>query len=188
MAEPPTQRPPVTCYVGVGSNIEPQVHVPAALEGLLSRMEVTGSSTFYRTAPAGRPEQADYVNGVWAVRTHLAPGPLKALLRELEVRLGRRRTADRFASRTIDLDLLLHGDTVRVGGGLDLPDPDVRHRAFVAVPLLELAPELRLPDTGEPLARVVDRLGTDGLEALEALEALTAALRTRLATASGSAR
>ena len=175
----------MTCYVGVGSNIEPELHVLAALDRLLVRVEVTGSSTFYWTAPVGRPAQTPYVNGVWAVRSGLGPRPLKELLWELEAEQGRRRTEDRFASRTLDLDLLLHGDTVCRGEGLTLPDPDVRRRDYVAVPLLELAPELVLPDTGEPLGQVVARLGTDGLEPLKAF---TATLRTRLATAFGSAR
>ncbi len=68
--------------------------------------------------------------------------------------LGRRRTADRHARRTIDLDLLILGDLVVDDERFRLPDPDIRVRPFIALPLLELAPDLVLPDTGEWLSQV----------------------------------
>lgn len=137
-------------FVAVGSNIEPAVHVCRALRLLIRRVRVDGVSTFYRTAALGRAGQADFVNGVWALRTELAPRQLKEeILRDIERRLGRRRSADKHADRPIDLDLVLYG--ALVSPELGLPDPEIRTRNFVALPLLELEPEQVLPDTGERL-------------------------------------
>jgi 2-amino-4-hydroxy-6-hydroxymethyldihydropteridine diphosphokinase len=163
-------------YVGVGSNIEPDVHVPAALALLAERLTVTGVSMFYRTAPVARCEQPPFANGVFGIRTALGPGAVKGLLLEIEASLGRRRSADRHAARPIDLDLLVLGEHVG-SEGLTLPDPDIRRRAFVALPLHELAPDLVLPDTGEPLATVAR---TFAETELEPDASLTATLRAQL--------
>lgn len=166
-----------TVYVGVGSNLEPETNVPAALDHLAEVIVLTGVSTFYRTAPLEGRDQPAFWNGVVAGRTDLEPTALKALLTTIEVLFGRCRTGDRYASRTLDLDLLLHGDRVLDRAGLRLPDPDVRVRPFLAWPLLELAPDLRLPGTGERLADVAAHLPREGLAPLDAV---TASLRGRL--------
>jgi 2-amino-4-hydroxy-6-hydroxymethyldihydropteridine diphosphokinase len=145
-------------FVGVGSNIDPAVHVPRALARLDRGVGLLGLSTFYRTPAIGRPEDPPFVNGVVEVRDVLAPAPLKALLARIEEDEGRRRGADRWAPRTIDLDLLLHGDTVSVALGLPLPHPDVARRRFVALSLLELAPQLELPGSGGRLSAVAEAL------------------------------
>ena len=89
------------------------------------------------------------------------------ILRDIETELGRTRGADRYAARPIDLDLAVYGDAAIDEPDLRIPDPDIRERPFVAVPLLELAPNLVMPDSGESLASLsVARLG-DGLEAAE---------------------
>jgi 2-amino-4-hydroxy-6-hydroxymethyldihydropteridine diphosphokinase len=168
----------VAAYVAVGSNIRPEEHIPAALDRLQRALRVTASSTFYRTAALDRPADPDFLNGVWRVETDLAPRSLKDnVLRCIENELGRVRSPDRYAPRTLDLDLLLHGNAVIAEPGLRLPDPDIRTRAFLAVPLLELAPALVLPDTGEPLASLpVARART----ALAPDERLTKLLRERI--------
>lgn len=167
-----------TVYIAVGSNIDPERHIPAALSRLHRRLTVTAVSTFYQTAPLGRPEQDPYVNGVIQVRTGLEPRELKfGVLRPLEAELGRRRGPDRLASREIDLDLVLHGDRVLSEPDLALPDPDLRERAFIAVPLVELAPDLTLPDTGERLAELAVVRAFQGLCPLPGL---TATLRAQL--------
>ena len=143
-------------FVSVGANIDPERNVVEALRLLGRRVCVIGVSTFYRTEAIGRPPPQDFLNGVWKVATNVSPRALKFdILRDIERRLGRLRTADRYAARTIDLDVILHGDAVIDEPDLHIPDPDIRTRAFVAVPLLELAPDLRLPDTGEALATLV---------------------------------
>jgi 2-amino-4-hydroxy-6-hydroxymethyldihydropteridine diphosphokinase len=143
----------VEAFIAVGSNIEPMRNVPAALELLLEAVRVTTVSTMYRTAPLGRPEQPPFVNGVWRIETTLGARELKfTVLRGIEARLGRVRTDDAYAARPIDLDIAVFGEAVIDEPDLVVPDPDIRQRPFLAVPLLELAPGLRLPGTGTLLA------------------------------------
>lgn len=145
-------------FVGVGSSVDPGVHVPRALERLDGAVGVVAVSTFYVTPALGRPSDPPFVNGVVEVRGALPPAALKDLLRRIEDAEGRRRGGDRFGTRTIDLDLLLHGDAVSGAPGLTLPHPDVLRRRFVALPLLELAPDLELPGSRARLSGIVDRM------------------------------
>ncbi len=167
-------------FVGVGSNVDAELHVPLALAHLDDAVGLLRVSTFYATPPVARPDDPPFVNGVVEVRDTLAAAPLKAMLGRIEAGEGRRRASDRFARRTIDLDLLLHGDAVSTAP--PLPHPDVAARRFVAVPLLELAPELRLPGPGLPLAAIVEALPP---YPMQALPELTRRLRERLADGHG---
>lgn len=166
---------PVTAYLSVGSNIEPERNVPAALEMLMALAQVTGISTFYRTRALNRPELPPFVNGVWRVITTTAPRALKYnVLREIEAALGRMRSGDPWGSRTMDLDILLYDDMEIREEGLILPDPDILERPFLAIPLVELDPEIRLPGHTEPLrAHPIARLS----EGMEPLLELTQLLR-----------
>ncbi len=163
--ETPTGR----AFVGVGSNLEPEENVRGALQ-LLARnpgVRVAGISTFYRTKALpgpGAPDDSaagdpDYLNGVLELRTELAPERLIGLLEGVEEACGRTRTENKYAPRTMDLDLLLY--LVRDPAGGSNPDaefravlpphPEIRTRPFVAIPLLELAPELTLPPDDTPI-------------------------------------
>jgi 2-amino-4-hydroxy-6-hydroxymethyldihydropteridine diphosphokinase len=155
-------------FVGVGSNVDPEVHVRRALLRLHEAVGVLGVSTFYATPALGRPSDPPFVNGVVEVGDRLAPGALKELLSRIEEAEGRRRSGDRFAPRPVDLDLLLHGDAVSIAPGL-LPHPDVEGRRFVALPLLELAPGLVLPGSGLRLASLVETLPAHPMEPLREL-------------------
>ena len=125
-------------FISVGSNIEPEQNIVAALKLLTARTDVTGSSTFYRTEPVGRTDQPMFVNGAWLIRTHLEPVLVQEqLLRPVEQMLDRRRTEDKFASRTIDLDLVLYDDLMCNEPNVRLPHPDIA-RPFVYSPILEL--------------------------------------------------
>ena len=140
-------------FIAVGSNVDPLVQIPEALRLLAERVTVRAVSTFYQTKAIARPEQSDYRNGMFKIQADVSPMNLKMnVLRDIENKLDRVRTKDPLAARTIDLDVVLFGNLVIDEDGLRLPAPDVRERAFVAVPLLELAPDLLMPDTGEPLA------------------------------------
>jgi 2-amino-4-hydroxy-6-hydroxymethyldihydropteridine diphosphokinase len=155
----------VIAYVAVGSNIEPRRNVPAAVEMLCRQVEVCGVSTFYRTpavGPDGQPRAVrpdsrragdeDFLNGVLAVRTARPARELKfQVLRAIEDRLARVRSADKYAPRTIDLDVVLYGQAVIDEPDLRIPARDL-DRPFVALPLLELAPDLVLPRTRQVLA------------------------------------
>lgn len=133
---------PSVAFISVGTNIEPLQHVRAALAALQRRARVVSSSTFYRTEPIGRPDQPWFINGVWRIETDVAASCVKArLLEPIEMQLGRRRTCDRFAARTIDLDLVLYNDLAVNESALTLPHPDLR-RPFVYVPVVELLDEM----------------------------------------------
>ena len=165
-------------FVGVGSNLGPEKNVTHGLRLLHAELGVRGVSTFYRTPALDRPQDPPYANGVVEVGDALGPLDLKVLLERLERTLGREPTEDRYAPRTLDLDLLLHGDRVLSSDAMTLPHPDIRTRAFVAIPLLELAPDLVLPDSGLPLRSIVDSLPP---YPMEPLRDLTRRLRAEVA-------
>ncbi len=144
-----------TAYIGVGSNVAPEENVPKALDLLKGIARVTASSRFYATEPIGRPDQAPYANGVVRIETDIEPFEIKERLRAIESILGRKRTPDRFAPRTIDLDLLLYGSRVIAEAGLVVPSPEILSRRFVGYPLLEIEPGLVLPGTGRPLRELL---------------------------------
>lgn len=154
----------VDVYIAVGSNIQPEYHIPEALRLLQDYVRVTDCSTFYRTPAIDRPDQPDYRNGVFKARTDIPARTLKFnILRMIEQQLGRVRSGDDYAPRTIDLDIALYGDHRIDEPGLRVPDPAIRHRAFLAGPLLELDPELVLADTGRPLREVPTAYETSSL-------------------------
>lgn len=150
-------------YVGVGSNVEPERNILSALMLLLPE-GLASVSTVYRTEPVGAPGQPRFYNCVAELFTGRPPVELKySVLRRIEEKLGRRRNADRYSPRQIDLDLIVYGSIETNSDGLTLPDPDIFKRAFLAIPLLELAPDLILP--GEiNLRDVAEKLGPGGME------------------------
>jgi len=116
-------------YLAVGANLEPWKNIPAALARLAESMAITGVSTFYCTPALNRPEQPDYLNGVVAVACSMTPRSLKfEILRPIEVLLGRTRSADKYAARPIDLDILIFGDLIVNEPDLRIPDPDLSER------------------------------------------------------------
>lgn len=166
-------------YIGVGANINPRENVREALRQLKHAVRIVGISTFYRTAPLGRPEQPPFINGVIAVETELPPLVLKSsVLRRIEEALGRQRRTDKYAARPIDLDMLVYDALVQVTEELVLPDPDITQRAFLAIPLCELAPELVLPDTGRCIREIA---ASFAVHTMEPLMAYTEELRKEIA-------
>jgi 2-amino-4-hydroxy-6-hydroxymethyldihydropteridine diphosphokinase len=128
------------------------------LDGL-GDTRVVAASSVYETAAVGGPAQGDYLNQVVALDTSLAPHRLLNALQEIEKSLGRRRTV-RWGPRTLDLDLLLYGESEIDDEELIVPHPRMEERRFVLEPLAELAPELRLPSgrsAREALALVRDQ-------------------------------
>jgi 2-amino-4-hydroxy-6-hydroxymethyldihydropteridine diphosphokinase len=156
-------------YVGLGSNLDdPPAQLRVAFDAL-SRIPATrlvARSALYRNPPLGPADQPDYVNAVAALLTTLEPAELLNALRRIEAAQGRQRGGPRWGPRTIDLDLLLHGQACLDGESLVLPHPGLVDRAFVLVPLAEIAPGLRLPGGAsiERLAAAVDRSGLSRLE------------------------
>ncbi len=154
----------VGAFIGVGSNIQPEHNIADALARLSKHVDITGISSFYKTAPLLRENQNDYLNGVWQINTLIPPKELKfSVLRTIEKELHRNRESDEYAPRTIDLDLLLYGDMVIQEDNLTIPDPDICKRSFIAFPLSELNPALVMPDTKQLLIDIINALSKDNM-------------------------
>ena len=137
-------------YVALGANLaDPTTQVRAALTALteLPQSRLLRASSLYRTAPVGIAHQPDFINAVAALETTLSPHELLAALFAIEAAFGRRRDYHH-APRTLDLDLLLYDDQVIDSPQLTLPHPRLHLRAFVIAPLLEIAPDCRIPGRG----------------------------------------
>ena len=141
--------------IGLGANLPSDVGEPrATLEAALAELEregvrVVARSRWYRSAPVPRADQPDYVNAVASVETALNPRDLLALLHRIEKKYGRVRGAPN-AARALDLDLLAYRDRVSEGGegAPILPHPRLHERAFVLLPLADIAPAWRHPRLG----------------------------------------
>jgi dihydroneopterin aldolase/2-amino-4-hydroxy-6-hydroxymethyldihydropteridine diphosphokinase len=162
-------------FVGIGSNVDPVENVEKAIRLLSASQQVRGISTVYLTEAVGSPGQPPYYNCVVEIETEVMPAELKQqVLRRIEKELGRIRSSDRYAARTIDLDLILYGQLVMTAEGLTLPDPDIVRRPFLAVPLHELAPDLKLPGSDLRINEIAAALSQ---EAMKPLQAYTERLR-----------
>lgn len=153
-------------FVALGSNLgDRRAHLDSAVAALRAteEVEVVAVSRWHETrAVGGPPGQPDFLNGVLEARTELAPEDLLWLLQRIETRAGRdRRNEVRHGPRTLDLDLLLHGDERRAGPELELPHPRFEERLFVLAPLCELAPDLVLPRSGVSVAARVRALSRE---------------------------
>ena len=141
-------------YVGLGANIgEPRRQLQDALRelGALPATRVTATSSFYRSAPVGHLDQPEFLNAVAELNTGLPPESLLDNLQEIEKRHGRERPFAG-APRTLDLDLLLHGDNVVTTSRLTVPHPRMHQRLFVLGPLAEIAPQATIPGYGKASA------------------------------------
>jgi 2-amino-4-hydroxy-6-hydroxymethyldihydropteridine diphosphokinase len=151
-------------FVALGGNLgDTRAYLRQALEALaaLPQSRLLAHSRFYRTPPWGLREQPPFLNAAAALDTSLAPHALLDALLDIERTAGRVREGERWGPRTLDLDLL-HMDGVRVHDDrLTLPHPRIAERAFVLLPLAELAPDLALPGQGQVsvLLAAVDTAG-----------------------------
>jgi 2-amino-4-hydroxy-6-hydroxymethyldihydropteridine diphosphokinase len=165
----PSSRRPVDCrtrvYVGLGSNIaHPVRQLTLALRALarLPGASALRSSGFYRNPAMGPIAQPDFVNAVACFATSQGPLDLLGELNRIEERQGRVRTAERWGPRSLDLDLLLYGDVTVDEPRLTVPHPGLPERAFVLIPLAELAPDLHIPGRG-PLRGLLRSVSREGL-------------------------
>lgn len=160
-------------FVAIGSNIDPQANIRESVRRLSREVKVIAVSTVYQTKPQGRPEEPLFYNCVIEIETGISPSELKyRILRKIESDLGRQRSIDKYAPRTIDLDLIIYDDLVLEKEVLTLPDPEILERPFLAVPLAELAPVFILPGSGLPIKCVSDRMDKTEMEPLTGLTQL----------------
>ncbi len=156
-------------YIGLGANLDdPRRHLEQALVELdkLPHTRVRARSSVYRSAPVGYAHQPDFLNAVAQVETGLRPEPLLAELLAIEARHGRSRSFAN-APRTLDLDLLLFGDERIATPGLTVPHPRMHERAFVLVPLAEIAPQAAIPGRGKA-AELLQRCGSQAVRKIDA--------------------
>jgi 2-amino-4-hydroxy-6-hydroxymethyldihydropteridine diphosphokinase len=147
-------------YIALGTNIEPRYeYIMRALQSLANTMEikVVKQSSIYQTAPVGYTDQADFLNMVIEVDTSLSSIELLDCCQEIEQSLGRKRVI-RFGPRTIDLDILLYNQENSKMDRLIIPHPRVHERAFVLIPLNEIAPDLIIPPWDKSVADYIDTL------------------------------
>ena len=158
------QASPVTAYVALGSNLDdPPERIRHALQALaaLPGTRVVRTSSLYRNPPVGDPDQPDFVNAVARIETGLGPRELLGELLAIEQAQGRVRDRPN-GPRTLDLDLLLYGERTVREPGLTVPHPRMLGRAFVLMPLAEIAPEAMVPGRGA-VADLVRNLDTSGM-------------------------
>lgn len=138
-------------HVGIGSNLGDSRRVVAtavdALAALPSTRVLRGSA-HYATPPWGRVDQPPFINAVVEIDTGLSAQQLLAALLGVERAAGRVRDGSRWGPRVLDLDLLLYGDAIVSEPGLSVPHPHLAQRAFVLLPLAELAPDREVPGAG----------------------------------------
>ncbi len=140
--------------VAVGANLGDRMATMRAAVERIARLDgvrVVAQSSVYDTAPVGPPDQPRYLNAGVAVATTLDARALLHALLAVEATLGRERGSTRWTARTIDLDLVLFGECVIADGDLHVPHPRFRERAFVLMPMAEIAGQTRDPVTGERL-------------------------------------
>ena len=162
-------------YVGIGANLDrPDASVRRAIAAVASLpgTRMLSSSSLYQTAPVGYLDQPDFVNAAVHIETHLAPADLLEHLLQIEAQFGRKRTI-RNAPRTLDLDLLLYADQSVALPQLTLPHPRMAQRAFVLVPLAEIAPDVAVGDAGT-VAQLLGKMSTEGVRLLGEADGLLA--------------
>ena len=147
--------PTAEVLFGIGANLEdPAWHLAEAVRLIADQAEVTATSSVYRSEPVGYRDQPDFFNAVCQARTELTPFNVLAIARTIENRLRRVRTF-RNGPRTIDIDIIAYGDLVIDTPELTVPHPRLHLRAFVLVPLNEMAPEWRHPKPGRTAAELL---------------------------------
>jgi 2-amino-4-hydroxy-6-hydroxymethyldihydropteridine diphosphokinase len=150
-------------YLALGSNLgDRERHLRLARESLAPDVRVIRASTIYETPPWGVTEQPSFLNQVLLAESDLPPRALLHFLKERERALGRVPTF-RYGPRVIDIDILFYDDILLESPDLVIPHPRIPERAFVLVPMAELAPEFRHPALGKTMQELLDAVDSRGI-------------------------
>ncbi len=152
-------------YIGLGSNLSnPRDKVVNAAQEIanISQSKVIALSSIYLSKPMGPQDQDDYINAVIAIETSLPSLALLDALQAIENAAGRVRKDDRWGARILDCDILLYGNEVIENERLTVPHYGMRLREFVLLPLVEIAPELSLPD-GTAISSLANKINNNGI-------------------------
>jgi 2-amino-4-hydroxy-6-hydroxymethyldihydropteridine diphosphokinase len=143
---------PNLAFLSLGSNIEPEENLPKAVAKLAQASKLVAVSPVWETPPLGVVDQPNFLNAAMVVETDESPETFKnKILRCIEDDLGRVRTAEKFGPRPIDIDIMFFNNQILDVDNRHIPDPEVLERPFVAIPLAEIAPDYRHPETGQTL-------------------------------------
>lgn len=144
-------------YLSLGSNIEPERNMEAAIELLACYTRLVAVSSVWETKPVGLVKQANYLNAAAIIQTAKPANQLKEqTLQKIETVLGRVRQANKNAPRPMDIDIMLFNRQIFNLGHRHIPDPEILERPFVAIPLAEIAPNYIHPETGQRLKEIAD--------------------------------
>jgi len=151
-------------FIAMGSNINPADHLREAVRLLAEQCALVAVSPIYETVPVGKLDQPNFFNAAALIETELSAADLKhEVLLGIECQLGRVRVADKNAPRTIDLDIALFNTEVLDVDARHIPDPDILTYAHIAVPLADLAPQYRHPETGQTLREIAEHTFMGGM-------------------------
>lgn len=151
-----------TAYIALGANLgDRAANLRAAVEMLAASpgVRVVAVSPFYETEPEGYTDQPAFINAAAEIATTLSPHELLLLCQDVENKSGRVRTL-KWGPRTLDLDILMYGETVMDTGELKIPHPLMHLRRFVLEPLASIAPDAVHPVTGKTITRLLEELGS----------------------------
>ena len=158
-----------TAAIALGSNLgESLTTLENALQTLSETIGITltSHSSWYKTKPVGGPPQPDYVNGCALVKVNLDPHKLLETILGIEQKFGRVRK-EHWGARTLDLDLILYDDLILDTPDLQIPHPRMRERAFVLIPLAEIAPNWIEPVSGKKIIQLRDEIDCSGVVQVE---------------------
>jgi 2-amino-4-hydroxy-6-hydroxymethyldihydropteridine diphosphokinase len=154
---------PETIFLAIGANLgDRAANLQQALAALAPHVTVLACSPIYETDPWGYTEQPAFLNQVVQAQTSLSPRELLHHIKDIETRLGRAPSI-RYGPRLIDIDILFYGDTVLDSPPLTIPHPRLHERAFVLIPLADLAPQWVHPVFGQRIATLLENLNRTGV-------------------------
>lgn len=152
-----------TVYLGLGSNLGDRLkNIAAAISRLGSQVEIQRVSQVYETEPWGFKEQPKFLNQVLKGKTALEPLVLLHYLKEVETQLGR-TPGELFGPRVIDIDILFYNKKMMNSTELSIPHPHLTERAFVLIPLAEIAPRFKHPVLGKSMRELANQMGSSGV-------------------------
>jgi 2-amino-4-hydroxy-6-hydroxymethyldihydropteridine diphosphokinase len=150
-------------FIALGTNMgDRQANLQAAIHAMHPAVSILDRSPVYETPPWGYEQQPEFLNQVVKGYTELPPLDLLTFLKDIERRMGRQKTI-RYGPRLIDLDILLYDDLVMDNPQLVIPHPRLAERAFVLVPLADLAPDLRHPVLGQTIKALKEQVDISGI-------------------------
>ncbi len=152
-------------FIGLGTNLEPRLeHLKSAVAALHGLGAITRVSSVYETAPIGGVPQPDYLNAVAELQTALDPLELVTRLKEIEKNMGR-KDRPRWHEREIDLDVLFYGELIFESPTLTVPHSELHRRAFVLVPIAEIAPDFLHPVMKKSVSELLRGVDASGVTA-----------------------